>query len=189
MRGDNTDARGLEADLRTLGVDLRSRLAIVIGAGGAAASAILALSRMGAARIVIANRTRSRAVSLVRRFHSPQSSRRVELTACGLDALTDAVTSGRRRAGAECDLDGPNDRGFRAAGLCRDRAANAFSTMPSIAPRRRPFLREAIALGRPNADGAGMLINQGELAFELFNHVAPPAGVMRQALLERLGRA
>jgi shikimate 5-dehydrogenase len=34
-----------------------------------------------------------------------------------------------------------------------------------------------------------MLINQGELAFELFNRVAPPPGVMRQALLERLGRA
>ena len=91
LRGDNTDARGLEADLRALGVDLRSRLAIVIGAGGAAASAILAFSRMGAARIVIANRTRSRAASLVRRFHSPHSSRRVELTACGLDALTDAA--------------------------------------------------------------------------------------------------
>jgi shikimate dehydrogenase len=52
-----------------------------------------------------------------------------------------------------------------------------------------PFLREPIALGRPHADGAGMLINQGELAFELFNRVAPPPGVMRQALLERLGRA
>jgi shikimate 5-dehydrogenase len=51
-----------------------------------------------------------------------------------------------------------------------------------------PFLREAIALNRPHADGAGMLINQGELAFELFNGVAPPPGVMGQVLLERLCR-
>ena len=50
------------------------------------------------------------------------------------------------------------------------------------------FLRPAIALGRRTADGAGMLVNQGELAFELFNGVAPPPGVMRRALLARLGR-
>ena len=34
LRGDNTDARGLERDLRDLGCDLHGRLAIVIGAGG-----------------------------------------------------------------------------------------------------------------------------------------------------------
>jgi shikimate 5-dehydrogenase len=50
------------------------------------------------------------------------------------------------------------------------------------------FLRPAIALGRRAADGAGMLVNQGELAFELFNGAAPPPGVMRRALWERLGR-
>jgi shikimate dehydrogenase len=51
------------------------------------------------------------------------------------------------------------------------------------------FLRPAIALGRPYADGAGMLVGQGELAFELFNGVAPPKGVMRRALWSALGRA
>jgi shikimate 5-dehydrogenase len=33
-----------------------------------------------------------------------------------------------------------------------------------------------------------MLVNQGELAFELFNGLAPPPGVMRRALWQRLGR-
>jgi shikimate 5-dehydrogenase len=33
-----------------------------------------------------------------------------------------------------------------------------------------------------------MLVNQGVLAFELFNRVPPPDGVMRRALMERLGR-
>ncbi|HXN85470.1 MAG TPA: hypothetical protein VN867_05330, partial [Candidatus Binataceae bacterium] len=49
LRGDNTDARGLERDLQDLGVSLQSSTVIVIGAGGAAASAILASIRMGAA--------------------------------------------------------------------------------------------------------------------------------------------
>src|ERR1700683_1690721 len=55
LRGDNTDARGLERDLRDLGCELRGRLAIVIGAGGGAASSILACMRLGASRVVIGN--------------------------------------------------------------------------------------------------------------------------------------
>jgi shikimate dehydrogenase len=50
------------------------------------------------------------------------------------------------------------------------------------------FLKPAVAAGRRAADGAGMLVNQGELAFKLFNRVAPPAGVMRAALFSALGR-
>ena len=49
-------------------------------------------------------------------------------------------------------------------------------------------MKPALAAGRHAADGAGMLINQGELAFKLFNRVAPPAGVMRAALFDALGR-
>jgi shikimate dehydrogenase len=51
------------------------------------------------------------------------------------------------------------------------------------------FLKPAIAAGRRAVDGAGMLVNQGELAFRLFNRVAPPVGVMRAALFNGLGRA
>lgn len=187
LRGDNTDARGLELDLRALGVDLRSRLAIVIGAGGAAASAILACSRMRAARIVIANRTRLRAVNLARRFHSPHSSRRIEVSARDLGALTDTVLL----ADAALVLNATSMGLTTGAFAPLDHAATSsqcffYDLIYRAEPT--PFLREAIALGRPHADGAGMLINQGELAFELFNRVAPPPGVMRHALLERLGR-
>jgi shikimate dehydrogenase len=184
LRGDNTDARGLERDLRALGTDIRSGLAIVIGAGGAAASAILACTRMGAARIVVANRTRSRAVKLVRRF----ASSKVELSAHGLDALTDASFLADAALVLNATTMGLTTRDFAPL----DYAASAkdcffydliYRTQPT------PFLRGAIAIGRPHADGAGMLINQGEIAFELFNRVAPPPGVMRRALLERLGRA
>jgi hypothetical protein len=31
-------------------------------------------------------------------------------------------------------------------------------------------------------------VNQGVLAFELFNNIAPPAGVMRSALMAAFGR-
>jgi shikimate dehydrogenase len=188
LHGDNTDARGLECDLRALGVDIRSRLAIVIGAGGAAAAAILACSRMGAVRIVVANRTRSRAANLARRFRSPQSSRRIEVLACGLDALTDRSLL----ADAALVLNATSMGLTTGAFAPLDYAATSpecFFYDAIYRAEPTPFLREAIALGRPHADGAGMLISQGELAFELFNRVPPPPGIMRRALLERLGRA
>ena len=50
-------------------------------------------------------------------------------------------------------------------------------------------MKPALAAGRHAADGAGMPINQGELAFKLFNRVAPPAGVMRATLFDALGQS
>ncbi len=184
LRGDNTDARGLERDLRALKVGLRARLVIVIGAGGAAAAAILACSRLGAARILVANRTLSRAAKLATRFRSS----RIELSACGLDALTDRAVLADAALVLNATSMGLTTIDFAPI----DYAAtprNCFFYDLIYRPEPTPFLRGAIACGRPHADGAGMLINQGELAFELFNQVAPPPGVMRGVLMERLGRA
>ena len=88
LRGDNTDARGLERDLRDLGCELRGRLAIVIGAGGGAASSVLTCIRLGASRVVIANRTPSRAAALARRFSAKGARAAGEPR--GLDALMDS---------------------------------------------------------------------------------------------------
>src|SRR6202030_4289368 len=90
LRGDNTDARGLERDLRDLGCELRGRLAIVIGAGGGAASSVLTCIRLGASRVVIANRTPTRATALARRF-SAKGIVRALGEPRGLDALMDAT--------------------------------------------------------------------------------------------------
>ena len=57
------------------------------------------------------------------------------------------------------------------------------------ARRPTPFLKPAAALGRRTFDGAGMLANQGALAFELFNRVASPEGLMRATLMAALGRS
>src|SRR5271170_2390148 len=89
LRGDNTDARGLERDLRDLGCELRGRLAIVIGAGGGAAASVLACFRLGANRVVIANRTPARAAALARRFDARGVTRGASEPR-GLKALMDS---------------------------------------------------------------------------------------------------
>jgi shikimate dehydrogenase len=185
LRGDNTDARGLERDLRDLGCELRGRLAIVIGAGGGAASSVLACIRLGASRVVIANRTPARAVALARRFSARGARAAGEPR--GLDALVDMELLADARLIVNAT----------SMGLTTGRFARLdYNSTPTdclfydLIYSREPteFIKPALAAGRRATDGAGMLVNQGELAFKLFNRVAPPAGVMRAALLNALGR-
>jgi len=186
LRGDNTDARGLERDLRDLGCELRGRLAIVIGAGGGAASSVLACMRLGASRVVIVNRTPARALALARRLAAKGMTRAAgELR--GLDALIDSTLLAE--AGLVVNATSMGLTTGRFARL--DYGATADDCLfYDLIYSREPteFLKPALAAGRRAADGAGMLVNQGELAFKLFNRVAPPAGVMRAALLNALGR-
>ena len=186
LYGDNTDARGLERDLRARAPSVSGGLVIVIGAGGAASSAAVACIRLGASRIVIANRTPARAAALARRI-SRAFRRTPRLEARGLDALLDPKLLGAARGILNATPMGLTTRRF--ARLNYDAAPSECVFYDLIyAATPTAFLKPAIDLGQRAADGAGMLINQGELAFKLFNGVAPPPGVMRAALYASLER-
>jgi shikimate dehydrogenase len=189
LYGDNTDARGLERDLETLGVALEGATVVVIGAGGAAASAVLASLRRGAREIVIANRTPARAAALIRRLRVrlPRALAAATLAVRGLDALVDGALLEGATIMINATPMGLTQARFARIDYART-SRNCFFYDLIYAAEPTSFLRPAIALGRRTADGAGMLVNQGELAFELFNGMAPPPGVMRRALWERLGR-
>lgn len=180
--GDNTDPRGLEMDLRELRIDLRGRSVIVIGAGGGAAAAIVAARRLGAGQITIANRTRARAVKLKRRFALPG------LQVRGLEALLDrALLSGAALVLNATSVGLSAERFPKLDYRATARSCFFYDLLYGSKPGR--FLRPALELGRAGADGAGMLLYQGMLAFRLFNRVEPPAAAMRLALYRALGRA
>jgi shikimate dehydrogenase len=185
LRGDNTDARGLERDLRDLGCELRGRLAIVIGAGGGAASSVLACIRLGASRVVIANRTLARAAALARRFSAKGA--RASSEPRGLDALVDTELLADARLIVNATSMGLTTGRFARLDY-NSAAADCLFYDLIYSAEPTEFIKPALAAGRQATDGAGMLVNQGELAFKLFNRVAPPAGVMRAALFDALGR-
>ena len=186
LHGDNTDARGLERDLRELGCDLTGRLAIVIGAGGGAAASVLACIRLGA-RVAIVNRRPARAMTLARRF-AGKGAARAAADPRGLDALMDSALLADARLIVNATSMGLTTERF--ARIDYDSTADDCLFYDLIYSRdETAFLKPAIAAGRRTADGAGMLVDQGELAFKLFNRVPPPAGVMRRALLNALGRS
>jgi shikimate dehydrogenase len=179
--GDNTDARGLARDLEARGAPVKGETAIVIGAGGAAAAALLALRRLGARRVVLANRTRARALKLAARF----KTHRAELRE--LRELNDPGLIGEAALVINATPLGLKGEPFVALAYEGARADCFFYDL-IYAAAPTAFLRPAIARGLRAADGAGMLLCQGALAFELFNGVKPPIQAMRNALYERLGR-
>ncbi|HKN00540.1 MAG TPA: shikimate dehydrogenase [Candidatus Binataceae bacterium] len=184
--GDNTDARGLEQDLRMLKVKIAGRAVLVIGAGGAAASAALAMIRLKAARVVIANRTRARALRLAQRL-SRTFAHPTRLEAAGLDALTDSTLLGNVACVVNATSMGLTTRDFaRLDYTATPRTCFFYDLL--YARKATAFLSGAIRIDRKHADGSGMLVEQAELAFKLFNGVAPPKGVMRRALTAALGR-
>jgi shikimate dehydrogenase len=190
LRGDNTDARGLEMDLREAELDLNGRLAVIVGAGGAAAAALLAAMRLGAARIALCNRTPQRAVGLARRFVHVMAAHglaRGAIEPRGLDSLLDRDLVSAARIMINATPMGLKTGGFAEIAYDAAPADCLFYDMV-YARDPTPFLAPALARGLRSLDGAGMLANQGVLAFELFNAVAPPAGVMRGALMAALGR-
>ena len=81
LRGDNTDWIGIS---RQLGPLLHQRnsatahVALLCGAGAAAAAACFALRELGFGRVLVFNRTQSRAVNLVRRFNDPEHTPRAQ---------------------------------------------------------------------------------------------------------------
>jgi shikimate dehydrogenase len=185
LHGDNTDARGLEADLRHLQVVIEGQTAVIAGAGGASASAVLACIRLGAGRIVIANRTLPRALAVARRFTKMRGATRLE--ARPIDALNDSSVLSQAALIINATSAGLKGEDFALHYTASSTECVFYDLIYARDPT--PFLKPALALGRRAYDGAGMLAGQGELAFELFNQTPPPPRVMRIALMSHLGRS
>ena len=58
--GDNTDVGGFEKGLKYINYNLKKKNVFILGAGGVVSSIILALKRLGAAKIILSNRTKKK---------------------------------------------------------------------------------------------------------------------------------
>ena len=183
LTGFNTDGAGLLAALSgKLGFSATGRSVLVLGAGGAARSAVAALSSAGAARVEVANRSLDKARELVSLLNE-----RLPGTAFSADSL--------RRLADPCYLEsfdlivnttsvGMAGDSFADLRLARLKPGLVVYDMV-YAPPVTPLLAEAAACGVPAANGLAMLVSQGEAAFAIWTGVSPPAGCMEQALSGR----
>jgi shikimate dehydrogenase len=182
--GESTDGEGFLRSLREEGHDPAGLDALVLGAGGAARSVLLALAQAGARVRVAARRPEAAAdaaaldasISTVA-WDSVGSVAR----ACGLVVNATPIGMGARdRAepgGVLAALPiGPDDLG--PGQVVADLVYQ---------PRRTAFLELAASRGAATVDGVGMLVHQGAIAFERWTGTAAPVAVMRTAVLSGLG--
>lgn len=183
MEGRNTDAPGLANSLRAdLGTDaLSGQSAVILGAGGAARAAVVALRELGVSEIRVVNRSRSRADRLAADFAAKSNIVVFDTAdwpraAAGVALVVHATSAGMKGAPSlELQLE-PLPK---AAAIC-DIVYNPLET---------PLLARAKKAGFKTIDGLGMLMHQAVPAFGAFYGREPKVTAgLRQALQEALSR-
>jgi shikimate dehydrogenase len=177
----NTDIAGFAESLSEgLGADaVRSRNIAILGAGGAARGAILALDKLGASEIRVVARNVSRAESLIVQLRPAVTAQLKAVMwsdwpreAEGIALLVNATSGGLAGAIA---LDLSIDPLAAGAAVC-DIVYNPLET---------PLLRDARARGHRTVDGLGMLMHQAVPAFAAFYGVTPRVTPALRAELEK----
>jgi shikimate dehydrogenase len=157
--GDNTDGIGLVRDLaENLGHRLTKKSILVLGAGGAAQGVVGALLEAGVGRLVIANRTVSRAKALAQRFAGASACGYEALAAESFDIVINATSAG---------LSG------EAPPLPARLLTAKTLAYEMVYGRDTPFLAAARAAGARACDGLGMLVEQAAESFFLWRGVRP----------------
>ncbi|KAJ2468629.1 hypothetical protein GGI02_003644 [Coemansia sp. RSA 2322] len=171
LLGDNTDYLGIVGCLTRASSPANSAAtasALVVGAGGTARAAIYALHSLGIRTVLVYNRTKSRADSLVADFADLFDSLTV------IDKLSDAVVPtviiGTVPA---CDLLFPDELFAGRCGVALDMAYK---------PRWTPLLEAAKRHEWSVVPGVDVLIEQGIHQFEKWTHATPPTAAMSEAV-------
>jgi shikimate dehydrogenase len=161
LLGDNTDAPGLADWLRSVRIDCANQEAVILGAGGAARAAVLALASLGARSARVLNRTPERAQALACDLqpHVPQ----LQLSHGPLDEaarprpqpirlLVNATSLGHHGSAPSVDASW-----YSPESVAIELVYN---------PPETAFVTAARAAGARAENGLGMLVHQAALAFE-----------------------
>ena len=164
--GDNTDGAGLLRDLiANRGATIAAREVLVLGAGGAVRGILQPLLHEAPRRLVIANRTQSRAAELaaaVAAMGPVSAVAPAALVGQRFDVIINATSIG---------VGGDVPRALWPPGLF---APGALAYDLVYADATTPFLVWAIEQGAAKAaDGLGMLVEQAAESFALWRGVRP----------------
>lgn len=169
--GDNSDVGGAELVIRSLlsGAPSAARVA-VIGAGGGAAAVLCALERCGVAEVRLYNRDMTRAKVLATRFGAlARPSASLDAALLGATLVVNTTPLGLHAGDAmpvEIDRLPPGCAVFDLAYAAGETA----------------WVTQARSAGHRAADGEGMLVEQGAIAFERWFGIEPDRNVMWKAM-------
>jgi len=176
--GYNTDAQGFIQSLATKNIRLQGKTAVILGAGGAARAVACGLVGHGIASIMIGTRSAVKAEAFVESIPGA-----TKLQGCDWDQplFVEALT--------QCDLlINCTPLGMKSNSVVVPpinwQAVNKTAIVCDVVytPPLTPLLAMAEQHGHVTINGAGMLIEQGALAFELWTGKSAPRDIMRVAV-------
>ena len=156
--GHNTDISGFELGIKYLKYDVKNKIVFILGAGGVVSSIIIALKKMGAAKIIISNRTKTKAEDLKNFFNE------LEIVDWGktpnFDMIINATSIGlKNEEGINLD--------YASVGH------NKFFYDLIYNPKETIFLKRAKLFGNRAENGKMMFIYQAHQAFTIWHKLIP----------------
>jgi shikimate dehydrogenase len=176
--GYNTDGVGAITALKAEKADPEGKKVVVLGAGGAARALSFSIAPY-ASRLVVLNRTKSKATSLVKAIK----------TRLSIDIVGKALTiNSLSRELTDTDLL-INTTSVGMFPKIEETLVDRQFIKPNMVvfdiiynPPETRFLKEAKASGAKVLNGINMLVNQGALSFKLWIGLKPPIDVMYRAI-------
>jgi shikimate dehydrogenase len=156
--GDNTDIGGFEKGLKYINYDLKNKNVFILGAGGVASSIILALKRLGAAKIILSNRTKKKADDLKKKYTD------LEIINWGETPDFNVIINATSLGLKSDDQIKLNYTDIGTNKLFYDIIYN---------PNKTKFLSKAEQFGNQIENGKMMFIYQAQLAFRIWHNILP----------------
>ena len=156
--GHNTDIEGFELAIKHTNYDIVGKNILILGAGGVSPSIILALNNLNVKKILISNRTHSKAENLKKIFNE------IEIIKWGtftdFDMIVNATSLGLKED-ENIDLD------YSKIG------SEKFFYDVIYNPSETNFLRSAKKNGNKIENGKKMFIYQAQASFKIWNSIEP----------------
>jgi len=156
--GGNTDIGGFEESLKHINYNVKNKKVFVLGAGGVAPSIIIALKRLGAAKITLSNRTKEKAEHIKKIYTD------LEIVDWGTTIDFDMIINATSLGLQKTDKIKLNYNDIGSNKLFYDIIYN---------PNKTNFLLEAEKLGHKIENGKMMFIHQAQLAFKIWHNILP----------------
>ncbi len=180
--GHNTDVGGFLKDLEVeFGIREFSEIsACLIGAGGAARAVLSGLCMKGIKKVVIANRTKSKASELANYFLKRFSG--IEINSADLKDHSE-IKKCLENSNLLINSSSPGMTGHDPLNIPLDSLPkNSYVYDLVYNPKETELVKQAKSLGHRSASGLGMLLYQGAESFEYWTNKKAPIDVMKKAL-------
>ena len=156
--GHNTDISGFELGIKYSKYDVKNKIVFILGAGGVVSSIIIALKKMGAAKIIISNRTKTKAEDLKKIFNELEIIDWEKTP--NFDMIINATSIGlKNEEGINLD--------YTSVGN------NKFFYDLIYNPKETIFLKRAKLFGNKAENGKMMFIYQAHQAFTVWHKLMP----------------